>query len=308
VLQASRSLTYAKLVGAMFMWGGTWIAGRIIARELSAPLAVAAIRFVLAGLTLAGVALAGGKGIPFPRTSREWGIVSGIGFFGIFLYGLCFFYGLQHISAGRGALVVALNPVVVVITAWLFGLERMNARKGLGIVIALAGCLTVIGNGDPLALLHGSVGLGEGLIVGCVLSWTAYTFIGRHATRTLSPLATTLFASLIGAALLAIAALVQGQIDPAGWSWRVWVSMLFLAIFGTAIAYTWFTDAVHQLGAGHASVFINLVPVFAILQAAVLLDERLGLSVLFGGLMVIAGVWLTTQTKPLKEISHDRAR
>ncbi|MPN31272.1 hypothetical protein SDC9_178746 [bioreactor metagenome] len=77
--------------------------------------------------------------------------------------------------------------------------------------------------------------------------------------------------------------------------------MLFLAVFGTAIAYTWFTAAVQQLGAGHASVFINLVPVFAVLQAAVLLDERLGLPVLFGGLLVIAGVWLTTVQKTTLE-------
>lgn len=281
----------------MFMWGGTWIAGRIIAQELPAPLAVAAIRFVVAGLALAAVALLAEGRIPLPQGNRAWGVVCGLGFFGIFLYGLCFFFGLQHISAGRGALVVALNPVVVVLVAWLFGQERMNARKALGIALALAGCLTVIGNGDPLALLAGTVGIGELLIVGCVVSWTAYTFIGRQATRTLSPLATTLHASLIGALLLGAAAFIQGDIEPAAWSWRVWASMLFLAIFGTAIAYTWFTDAVHQLGAGQASVFINLVPVFAVLQAAVLLDERLGLAVLAGGLLVITGVWLSTQQK-----------
>jgi hypothetical protein len=68
-----------------------------------------------------------------------------------------------------------------------------------------------------------------------------------------------------------------------------------------AMAYTWFTAAVQQLGAGHASVFINLVPVFAVLQAAILLDERLGLPVLFGGLLVIAGVWLTTLKKTTLE-------
>jgi len=297
--QQASSFTYAKLVATMFMWGGTWIAGRIIAQELSAPLAIAAIRFVVAGLALAGVALLAGNGIPLPQTSREWGVVCGLGFFGIFLYGLCFFFGLQRISAGRGALVVALNPVMVVIAAWLFGQERMTPRKALGSAIALAGCLTVIGNGDPLALMHGTVGLGEWLIVGCVVSWTAYTFIGRQATKTLSPLATTLHGSLVGALLLGLAALVQGDIEPAAWSWRVWTSMFFLAIFGTAIAYTWFTDAVHKLGAGHASVFINLVPVFAVLQAALLLDERLGLPVLFGGLLVIAGVWLTTQQRKL---------
>lgn len=297
----TRSLTYTKLVAAMAMWGGTWIAGRVIAQELSAPLAVASLRFALAGLVIAGVMLATGGNIPLPQGKREWGLVWALGFFGIFLYGLCFFFGLQHITAGRGALVVALNPVVIVIFAWLLGKERMNPRKALGSLIALAGCLTVIGNGDPLALLHGTVGIGELLIVGCVVTWTAYTFIGWRATGLFSAQATTLYASFTGAILLGLAALVQGHIDLSAWSWRVWSGMFFLAIFGTAIAYTWFTEAVHKLGAGHASVFINLVPVFAVLQAAVLLDERLGLPVLFGGLLVIAGVWLTTLQKNLLE-------
>jgi len=295
VSPAPRSLTYAKLVSAMFMWGGTWIAGRIIARELSAPLAVAAIRFLIAGLVLAAVARLTTGEIPLPKSRRAWRTIWGLGFFGIFLYGLCFFFGLQHLPAGRAALVVALNPVVVVLLAWLLGQEKMNGRKALGCAVALAGCLTVLGNGDPLALLRGTVGLGEWLIVGCVLTWTAYTFIGRRATELLSPLATTLYASLAGALLLGLAALVQGDIDPLAWSWRVWVSMLFLALFGTAIAYTWFTEAVHRLGAGQASVFINLVPVFAVLQAALLLDEHLGLPVLFGGMLVIGGVWMTTR-------------
>jgi len=128
-----------------------------------------------------------------------------------------------------------------------------------------------------------------------VASWAAYTFIGWQATHRFSALATTLYASLSGALLLGLAALVQGDIDPAGWSWRVCASMGFLALFGTAIAYTWFTEAVHRLGAGQASVFINLVPVFAVLQAALLLDEHLGLPVLFGGMLVIGGVWMTTR-------------
>lgn len=292
---APRSLTYAKLVSAMFLWGGTWIAGRIIAQELTAPLAVAAIRFLIAALALAVVARLGSGRIPLPRGGKAWRVIWGLGFFGIFLYGLCFFFGLQHLPAGRAALVVALNPVVVVLVAWLLGQEKMNGRKALGCAVALAGCLTVLGNGDPLALLRGTVGIGEWLIVGCVLTWTAYTFIGRRATELLSPLATTLYASLAGALLLGLAALVQGDIAPADWSWRVWTSMLFLALFGTAIAYTWFTEAVHRLGAGHASVFINLVPVFAVLQSALLLDEHLGLPVLFGGMLVIGGVWMTTR-------------
>lgn len=295
--EQARTVTYVKLIAAMAMWGGTWIAGRVIAQELSAPLAVAALRFVLSGLAVGAFMLLSEGRLPFPESGRDWGLIWALGFFGIFLYGLCFFFGLQRIPAGRGALVVALNPAVIVMTAWLIGKERMTTRKAIGSLIALAGCLTVIGNGDPLALFQGTVGLGEWLIVGCVMSWTAYTFIGWQASGRFSPLATTFYASLSGAVLLGLAALVQGNIDPAAWSWRVWSGMGFLAIFGTAIAYTWFTDAVHRLGAGHASIFINLVPVFAVLQAALLLDERLGLAVLAGGALVIAGVWLTSYQK-----------
>lgn len=286
--------TYAKLIGAMFMWGGTWIAGRIVAQELPAPLMAAAFRFLLAGLALAGFALATGGTIPRPADSREWGIVTGLAATGIFLYGLCFFYGLKYIPAGRGALVVALNPVVVALAAWFAGQERMTRAKFAGIAIALAGCLTVIGNGDPLALLHGAIGIGEWLIVGCVLCWTAYTFIGRSATKTLTPLAATLYASLLGALFLGVAALVQGGIELGEWSWRVWLSVIFLALGGTALGFTWFADGVRVMGAARASAFINLVPVFAVLQAAVLLGERLALAVLAGGALVIAGVWLTT--------------
>ncbi|MDX9706319.1 MAG: DMT family transporter [Azospira sp.] len=301
--QQTLTLTYVKLVTAMAMWGGTWIAGRVIAQELTAPLAVASLRFVAAGLVVAVVMLAAGDGIPLPQGGREWGLVWALGFFGIFLYGLCFFFGLQRIPAGRGALVVALNPVVIVLLAWLLGKERMSRRKALGSAIALAGCLTVIGNGDPLALLQGTVGPGEWLIVGCVLSWTAYTFIGWRATGLFSAQATTLYASVTGALLLGAAALVQGDIDPLAWSWRIWAAMFFLAIFGTAIAYTWFTEAVQRLGAGRASIFINLVPVFAVLQAALLLDERLSLAVLAGGALVVVGVWLTTLQKVFLEKS-----
>lgn len=290
------SIAYLKLIGAMFMWGGTWIAGRIVAQEVPAPLLAAAFRFLIAGLALAGFTLATEGSIPRPADGREWGIVSGLAVTGIFLYALCFFYGLRYIPAGRGALVVALNPVVVALAAWFIGQERMTPVKLAGIAIALAGCLMVIGNGDPLALLHGAVGIGEWLIVGCVLCWTAYTFIGRSATQTLSPLAATLAASLIGAVLLGIAALVQGDITVTDWSWRVWASVLFLAVCGTALGFTWFADGVRLMGAARASAFINLVPVFAVLQAAVLLGERLALAVLAGGALVIAGVWLTTRT------------
>ena len=61
-----------------------------------------------------------------------------------------------------------------------------------------------------------------------------------------------------------VTSLVQGASHPADWSAAVWASVVFLAIGGTALGFTWFADGVKQLGAAKASAFVNLVPVFAV--------------------------------------------
>ena len=282
---------YFQLIAVALFWGGTWVAGRIAVGEAS-PLAVASWRFLLATVALGGL-LVVRQG--WPRWDRrQWTLVCALGASGIFLYNICFLYGLQHIEAGRGALVVALTPAVIALTDWLLHGARMNGRKALGIVIAMLGCLLVVTRGEPAALIHGAVGVGELLIIGCVILWTAYTFYGRSATRLMTPLAATFGAALTGWLMLTLAALVDGSLFAlAALSWKGASSIAFLGLFGTAIAFTWYAAAVHRLGATRAGAFINLVPVFAVLLGALLLDERLPGSVLLGGVVVLAGVTLT---------------
>jgi drug/metabolite transporter (DMT)-like permease len=321
---------YAQLVAAMVMWGATWPAGRIVAQALDAPAPAAAMRFTLAALVLWGIARL--RGVPLtPRrpvvvpqgastegtaasggccerqTAGPWGgerphavraavRLAAMGFFGIFLYNLFFLYGLQHVTAGRGALVVALNPVVVAVTAWWLAGEPHGWRQHLGAVVALAGCLTVIGKGDPLALFTGAVGVGDWLILGCVATWTIYTFLGKKATQTFSPLAVTFWAALIGATLLWGVAAAQGEaLGWRAWPQTVWLAVCFMGVLATALGYTWYSEAVHRLGAARAALFINLVPVAGVVTGWLLLDEPLSWPVLVGGLLVLTGVTLTTQ-------------
>jgi drug/metabolite transporter (DMT)-like permease len=284
--------TYLKLVLTMVLWGGTWIAARVVVQDV-APLAAAAWRFLFAAVSLAALVLWHHRGLP--RLNRREALqVLGLAATGIFLYNVCFLVGMQHMAAGRGALVVALNPVVVTLGAWWLLGEPMTRAKAGGGVLALAGCLTVIGHGSPLAPLRGEVGAGELLNLGCALLWAAYTLIGRQAMRTLSPLVATAYASIVGWLMLLAVALAEA---PAAllpdYSLRAWAAIVFLGLFGTTLGFTWFNQAVKRIGAARASIFINLVPVAAVFQAAWLLDERLGLPVLAGGLLVLAGVTLT---------------
>ncbi|MGE5467035.1 MAG: DMT family transporter [Ignavibacteria bacterium] len=286
--------TYAKLILTMVIWGGTWVAGRYAVLE-APPVAVAVWRFLFASASLLALVAWRHGGLPRP-TRGEWKLIVGLGLTGIFLYNLCFLYGLQRVAAGHGALVVALNPVIVTLAAAWLAHERLTPRKAVGSALALVGCLTVIGHGSPLAPFEGELGFGETLIMGCAILWAAYTLIGRRVTKTVSPLVATAYSSAIGWVMLVAVALADrpAQLVPA-YSPLVWLCILFLALLGTTLGFTWFNQAVARIGAARASIFINLVPVAAVLQGAWLLDERLGLSVLVGGALVLVGVALTQQ-------------
>lgn len=293
---AAGPATYLKLVLTMFVWGGTWVAARVLVQEV-APLAAASWRFLLAAVSLLLLVFWRHRG--WPRlTGRQWLLVLALAASGIFLYNVCFMVGMQHMSAGRGALVVALNPVVVSLGAWWLLGEAMTPAKAAGSAIALAGCLTVIGHGSPLAPLRGEIGVGELLILGCAFFWAAYTLIGRRIMATVSPLVATAYAAASGWLMLLAAALATAPTTLVpDYSGQAWVALLFLGLAGTTLGFTWFNQAVKAIGAARASIFINLVPVAAVFQAAWLLDERLSLSVLAGGLLVLAGVTLTQRSR-----------
>ncbi len=285
---------YLRLILTMFFWGGTWVAARYAVQEVH-PLAVAVWRFFFAATSLLAIVV--WRHGHLPAISRREGLlILGLGASGIFLYNLFFLFGMQSMSAGRGALVVALSPVITLLAAaWLLK-EGMTPQKMLGSALAFAGCLTVIGKGDPMAFLDGKVGAGETLILGCAFMWSAYTLIGRLGTRSLSALVMTAYASGAGFLMLLATALV---VAPAAlvptYSCGAWGAIVFLGLLGTTLGFTWFSAAVQQIGAQRASIFINLVPVAAVLQGALMLGERLDQSALVGGTLVIAGVLQTQQ-------------
>ncbi len=289
--------TYLRLVTTAVVWGGTWVAARFAVQE-APPLAVAVWRFFFAASSLLVLVRWRHGRLP-PLERREFWLIVALGATGIFLYNLFFLFGMQYITAGRGALVVATTPVITLLLAAGWLKERMTPAKAAGSALAFLGCLLVIGRGDPLALVAGRIGAGEWLILGCALMWSLYTLIGRLGTqslarRNLGALVMTAYASCAGFLMLLAAALMENpaQLVP-HYSLSAWGAILFLGLLGTTLGFTWFSGAVQKIGAQRASVFINLVPLAAVLQGAWLLGERLDASALVGGLLVIGGVLLT---------------
>jgi drug/metabolite transporter (DMT)-like permease len=276
------------------IWGGTFIAGRILA--LAVPAAVGSLlRFVVAVVALLAAAwwLEGG----LPRLTRRQLVGTLLlGVTGIFAYNLFFLGALARLPASRTSLIIALNPIVTIAAASLLLGERMSPRRWLGVAVALAGVWIVVSRGDVLGSVRGAVGLGELLMFGGVCSWAAYTLIGRRVLAGLTPLAATTWAALWGVALLALAAAPDlRDLRAKDLTLPVVLSVLYLGVLGTAVGFVWYYQAVQRLGASRTVIFNNLVPVFGATFGVLLLGEPLLPSMLLGGAIAVAGVMLVTK-------------
>jgi drug/metabolite transporter (DMT)-like permease len=293
----SGAMVYAKLVMVMLLWGGTFIAGRIVAQSVPHMIAAAG-RFAVACLLLVPLAYKVEGGLP-RLTRRQAMATFALGATGIFLYNLCFFAALSRMPAGRSALFVALNPVVTALALALLFRERLGARKWAGIAVAFVGAAIIITRGDAMGALHDisqSLGAGELIMFGAVCAWAAYTIIGRHALKGLSPIAASTYASLWGLLLLGCGAAFElPMLDTARFTWEVIACVAYLGAFGTVIAFVWYYEGVKAIGPSRTAVFNNLVPVFGVTFSALLLHEPILASMVVGGALVIAGVSLTNR-------------
>lgn len=289
--EASRPAgVYAKLVLMAMFWGGSFIGGRIASAEI-APAVAALWRYVVATLALLAIAFALEGGLP-RLNARQWLAVTLLGATGVAIFNLCFMYGLARVPASRGALIMALNPAVTLLGTVLFLHERLTRNKVLGIIVALIGVVVVLGHGNPANLFRGSVGVGEAVLFGCPLAWAAYTLIGKRMLPGFSAIAVTAYAALTGTAMLGAVVAVTGDLAPPAASLRAWGAIAFVGLFGTALAFVWFYEGVRTIGPARTSVFINLVPVAAIVLGVALLGEPLELSMVAGGALVVLGVFV----------------
>ena len=283
--------TYLKLFAVAFFWGGTFVAGRWLGGSVT-PVTAAFFRFCVASIILMMAVQVKEGGLP-RLTLYQAMVVVLLGATGVLGYNLFFFKGLTLITAGRAALIIALNPVAITLCSALLFREALPLRRIIGVLVSLVGATVVITRGNLAAVVSEGVGRGELLICGCVLSWTLYSLIGKSAMRGLTPLAAVCWSSLAGTLLLAVPALAQGSFSEAlrfgPWTW---MGIAYLGLFGTVVGFLWYFQGIQRLGAGRAAIFINFVPVNGVLLATLLLDESLSFALVGGGALVVVGAYL----------------
>lgn len=290
-------MIYLKLLVTAFLWGGTFIAGRALAGHVT-PASAAFLRFAVATACLHLLAWRIEGGLPRLRPGQAVGVILA-GLTGVFSYNLFFFTGLTYLTASRASLIIATNPVFIALaSAALFG-DRLNRTRLAGILLSAAGAMVVISRGRADLLVAGEIGLGEAFIFGAVASWVAFSLIGKRVLAELSPLASITYAATAGTVALLIPALLDGLL-PHLVDYRLadWLWIGYLGFFGTAVGFIWYYQGIRSIGPSRAGLFINFVPVSAILLGILILHEPVTVSLFVGAALVTTGAFLTNRTAP----------
>ncbi len=286
--------TYLKLLGMAVFWGGTFIAGKLAAQNVG-PYSAAFLRFAIASVFLLLAAWKIEGRLPAIR-ARQLLPVFLLGLTGVLAYNVFFFKGLKLIEAGRAAIIIANNPIGIALFSALIFRERLTPLRLAGIFVSISGAVLVITRGSWSVLGSGTVGWGELFILGCVASWVTFSLLGKALLSEMSPLASVLYASLSGALCLALPAWQEGILAALpGYALEDWLALFYLGFFGTVLGFIWYYQGIQRIGATKAGVFINFVPVSAIIFSFFILDEPLTKSLLAGALLVLAGVYLTNR-------------
>ncbi len=269
---------------AVCLWGLAPVATRSLVHEL-APLPLLTLRQLLAAGVLLPWAVPALRRIDARDLPRF--IVAGL--LGMVGYNLPVTVGLQWLPASSAGLLLATEPVWVLVIGLVFLGERAGPRVLAGTGVALAGVAVIAG---PAALSPGSgtrAVAGAALVLLATLAFGGYMVVLRPLSQKYGPVSATATSSVAGALpYLALA----GTAWPPRLSPPAGAELLFLALGSTVAGMLLWNLAVVRGGAG-ISRLLYLEPVVSVLGAMVFLGEQVTAAVLAGGVLVIAGVLMT---------------
>ncbi|MBI2608973.1 MAG: DMT family transporter [Deltaproteobacteria bacterium] len=277
------------LVFATLFWGGTFIAGKFAVQDMHA-FQIAFYRFALASLCFLPFLIREIRKTPFNLKLHLGYFV--LGFLAIFSYHYLFFYSLTLTSAISAAFIVALNPIITTLLSSLFFRdESLNYFKLSGATIAFLGVLFVITSGNLNLMTHHSLNYGDILMFLAVFCWSASILLSRRLMRNSKALPLTCFSTFYGALIHLPFLYWKGFLGtfPQA-SLLTWGSVIYMAIFSTAIAYIFYYESIQKLGASFTALMLNLIPIWALFFAVLILGESLTVEKVVGVVLVLSGI------------------
>jgi drug/metabolite transporter (DMT)-like permease len=285
-----------------FVWGSTFLAIRIGVREVP-PFLLAAMRFLAAGFVLYGWTIARGQRSP---SGRQWASVSLLALLIFVLdYGLLF-WAEQRVPSGLAAVMMATIPAFMALSEIIFlGTQRLTVRLALALLIGLGGVAVLVSRsldlgGAPIDRL-GAVAL-----IIASLSWSVASALARKLPLPPSKVMSSGAQMLAGGVFLALTSAALGEFrnfHPWTVSRAAWLSLLYLIVAGSIIAFTAYVWLIHHESPTKVGTYAYVNPVVAVLLGYFLGGEALGLRTILGTLFVLISVVVITTTRAKKTVT-----
>jgi drug/metabolite transporter (DMT)-like permease len=287
------------------LWAPSFIFIRIGLNEFP-PLTMATLRLGLASIILYVTLRIGGGTLP--KSWDTWKKMLTMGFLACALPYAMFATGELHAPSAMAAILNGTTPIFTAIFAHIFiAEERLTPRKLLGAAIAFSGILLIflpglLGNSGASGSLFG---LAEFLVA--AISYGASLVYGRKNLRGLPPMVGPTTQLMGAAAMLLPVALVTERIPNHMPALPSIGAVLFLAVFGTAIAYVLYYKILVRTSATFLSLVTYLLPPSGAFLSVMVLDEELGWNAIAGCALVIAGIFAINNVFARRRVPEEPA-
>jgi len=274
-------MTYVAFTAATLIWGTTFLFIRL-GNDVVAPVWSAALRLAFAALLLTLIARV--TGARFPRGEQLKTVV----LFGIFNFGLNFsllYWGELQVPSGVAAIFYSSLPLTTGLLAAVFGLERLDRRRTLVALAAMAGVATIFAGElsldvPPLPLLA--------VFAAATLSGLANVLLKRIPAQGAVPV--NAVGAGVGAVICLAVSTAVGEEHALPGSFEGWIPILYLTLAGSLGAYVIYTWLVAHWPATRASLVGVTAPVIAVIVGAAVKGERPSVVTLVGATIVLSSV------------------
>jgi len=297
--QPSRVGVILAFAAVYIIWGSTYIAIRY-AIETLPPFLMAASRFLIAGSILFAWARLKGNGGSW--SFAHWRRAFVIGALLLLCGNGAVTWAEKYIASSLAALLVATEPLWVVVLNWILTRQRPNAKVMVGLLLGLAGAALLVPgrvNHDPNQTHASSTMNFVGAVVVLVagFAWAAGSvYASRRPIKTATSLASGM-QMLAGGSLLLLLALIAGDLQRLNLAAASWVSLgafAYLVVFGSLVAFTAYAWLLRNVSTSSAATYAYVNPVVAVLLGWFLASEPLTFRMLIAAAVIVCSVVLIT--------------
>ena len=285
---------YLLAILAVFFWSFNVIVASYL-KETLLPWQIAYFRWFIAAVCL----------LPFtlPRILKQrrillkhtWFILA-LSAIGIAFSNTCAYYAATTVSAIDMSLISITGPVFLLLFAHVFSGVRLHQFQRIGLGLILMGLFLVLFHGRLNTLKSFHFAWGDLWMFGLASSFGLYSYLMTRKPRSLGQ--TTLLAVTvsIGCLLTVPLFMYENTLNPLtheNMTKTVILIMLYMGVFNSVLAYLFWNVALNKLGSLRAGSLYYLMPVFSTITAHYILGERVFVSQLIGGAVILSGIWLT---------------